>query len=323
MCASARMVVKRKGASAPRRRRRHPAALRPAIRARQHAGGKRRRRAPQPSALRQVLRAGRRGLQPVTTDLDVVIPTLNAARSLAPTLDSLGGDHGLRLSVTVCDGGSRDDTTAIARWAGANVLVTGPGRGRQLGEGAMAGSAPWLLFLHADTTLSTGWAAAVRQFMAMPTPKAGYFRLRFASTDPRARRLERLVAWRCRTFGLPYGDQGLLIERDFYRRHGRLSRLAFDGRRRLRAPHRPAQSSQPSTPRPSPRPSATNATAGCCAPCATSAALRSILPACRPASSGGCTDEALPRDLRPRPAVRTREAAAGQGDRTCRGDALL
>ena len=96
----------------------------------------------------------------MTTDIDVVIPTLNAARSLAPTLDSLGGDHGLRLAVTVCDGGSRDDTTTIARQAGATVLVSEPGRGRQLAEGAMAGRAPWLLFLHADTTLSTGWAAA-------------------------------------------------------------------------------------------------------------------------------------------------------------------
>ncbi|HEX2943246.1 MAG TPA: glycosyl transferase family 2, partial [Rhodopila sp.] len=31
---------------------------------------------------------------------------------------------------------------------------------------------------------------------------------------PQARRLERLVAWRCRVLGLPYGDQGLLIHRD-------------------------------------------------------------------------------------------------------------
>lgn len=156
----------------------------------------------------------------MTADIDVVIPTLNAARSLAPTLDSLEGDHGLHLSITVCDGGSRDDTTAIARQAGATVVVTEPGRGRQLADGAASGSAPWLLFLHADTILSAGWAAAARQFMAMPAPKAGYFRLRFASADPRARRLERLVAWRCRTFGLPYGDQGLLIERGFYHRIG-------------------------------------------------------------------------------------------------------
>ena len=151
----------------------------------------------------------------MTADLDVVIPTLNAARPLARTLDSLRGER-----VTVCDGGSRDDTTTIARQAGAIVMASEPGRGRQLAAGALAGSAPWLLFLHADTTLSTGWATAARQFMAMAPPKAGYFRLRFASADPRARRLERLVAWRCRTFGLPYGDQGLLIERAFYRQLG-------------------------------------------------------------------------------------------------------
>ena len=151
----------------------------------------------------------------MTTDIDVVIPTLNAARSLARTLDCLRGER-----VTVCDGGSCDDTTTIARQAGAMVMVTEPGRGRQLADGAMAGSAPWLLFLHADTTLSKGWATAARQFIATTPPKAGYFRLRLASADPRARRLERLVDWRCRTFGLPYGDQGLLIERAFYRQLG-------------------------------------------------------------------------------------------------------
>jgi rSAM/selenodomain-associated transferase 2 len=154
----------------------------------------------------------------VTTDIDVVIPTLNAARSLAMTLDSVRGDAGI--AVTVCDGGSRDDTTTIARHAGATVVVTQPGRGRQLARGAAAGSAAWLLFLHADTTLSPGWTTAARRFMADATSKAGYFRLRFASADRRARRIERLVAWRSRTLGLPYGDQGLLIARAFYRQLG-------------------------------------------------------------------------------------------------------
>lgn len=151
----------------------------------------------------------------MTADLDVVIPTLDAGRSLARTLESLSGER-----VTVCDGGSRDDTTTIARQAGAIVMVTEPGRGRQLAAGAVAGTAPWLLFLHADTALSPGWAAAAQRFMAKATDKAGYFRLRFDSADPRARRIERLVAWRSRALGLPYGDQGLLIARAFYRQIG-------------------------------------------------------------------------------------------------------
>jgi rSAM/selenodomain-associated transferase 2 len=160
----------------------------------------------------------------VTTTIDVVVPTLNAASDLARTIASLGGreDHDLVLRLTVCDGGSRDDTLAIARAAGAAVIVTAPGRGRQLAAGASTGSAPWLLFLHADTTLGAGWADAAKRFMTETTnaARAGYFRLRFDSRDPRARRVERLVAWRCRTLGLPYGDQGLLMARAFYRRLG-------------------------------------------------------------------------------------------------------
>jgi hypothetical protein len=102
------------------------------------------------------------------------------------------------------------------------VVTTAAGRGRQLAAGAAAGNAPWLLFLHADTTLGPGWAIAARGFMteAANAARAGYFRLQFDSRDPRARRVERLVAWRCRTFGLPYGDQGLLMTRAFYQRLG-------------------------------------------------------------------------------------------------------
>jgi rSAM/selenodomain-associated transferase 2 len=159
----------------------------------------------------------------VTTDIDVVIPTLNAAASLGRTITALkDGDHDLRLSVTVCDGGSRDDTTTIARRAGAVVVTADAGRGGQLAAGATGGNAPWLLFVHADTRLGPGWADAVRRFTgsAANAERAGYFRLRFDSADRRARGIERFVAWRCRTFGLPYGDQGLLMARAFYRRLG-------------------------------------------------------------------------------------------------------
>ena len=92
------------------------------------------------------------------------------------------------------------------------------GRGPQLAAGADAGSAPWILFLHADTVLGPGWNAVVRSFTSRKTNagKAGYFRLRFDTSAPQARRVERLAALRCRLLGLPYGDQGLLISRALY-----------------------------------------------------------------------------------------------------------
>ena len=55
-------------------------------------------------------------------------------------------------------------------------------------------------------------------FIAAPKAqsRAGYFDLALDDEAPAARRLERVVAWRCRALGLPYGDQGLLIARGLY-----------------------------------------------------------------------------------------------------------
>ena len=150
------------------------------------------------------------------TALDVVIPTLNAGATLAATLASLQAD--LSIAIAICDGGSSDDTAAIARQAGATVVTAPAGRGSQLAAGAAVGDASWILFLHADTVLTPGWTNAVRAFTSrhVNIGKAGYFHLRFRSADPRARRVERLAAWRSRRLGLPYGDQGLLIARALY-----------------------------------------------------------------------------------------------------------
>ncbi len=152
----------------------------------------------------------------MTPDIDVVIPTLNAGSTLAATLASLQGD--LPVAIAVCDGGSTDDTVAIARQAGATVVTAPAGRGGQMAAGAAVGDASWVLFLHADTVLTPGWTNAVKAFTSrhVNIGKAGYFRLRFDSADPRARRVERLAAWRSRRLGLPYGDQGLLIARALY-----------------------------------------------------------------------------------------------------------
>jgi hypothetical protein len=74
------------------------------------------------------------------------------------------------------------------------------------------------LFLHADCRLEPGWEEAVGAFLkpAGAAGRAGYFDFALDDAAPAARRLERIVAWRCRVLALPYGDQGLLIARSLY-----------------------------------------------------------------------------------------------------------
>ena len=149
--------------------------------------------------------------------ISVVILTLDAADELPRALAALAGSASIR-EIIVSDGGSRDGTVAIAHAAGARV-VTGPrGRGIQLIAGAAAATGEWLLFLHADCRLTPDWEKAAAEFIAQPgaSDRAGYFGFVLDDPDPGARRLERMVAWRCRVLGLPYGDQGLLIARSLY-----------------------------------------------------------------------------------------------------------
>ena len=145
--------------------------------------------------------------------ISVVIPTLNAAASLSDTLEALveGLDAGLVTELIVSDGGSTDDTTMLAEAWGANVIEGAASRGGQLRRGCAAARAPWLLILHADTRLAPGWTEAARAHLQIN--EAGYFRLRF---DPGGRWVAAWANRRAQWFGLPYGDQGLLVSRALY-----------------------------------------------------------------------------------------------------------
>jgi len=158
--------------------------------------------------------------------LSVIIPTLNAEPTLGPVLSALvpGAVEGLVKDVIIADGGSKDATAIMADTAGARLLETEPGRGRQLAAGAEAARGEWLLFLHADTVLEPGWIGETRDFIeqcqASGRQQAAYYRFALDDLDVRARILERIVALRCSVLALPYGDQGLLMSRMFYREIG-------------------------------------------------------------------------------------------------------
>jgi len=159
--------------------------------------------------------------------ISVVIPTLNAAPTLVHTLASLVPAlvHGVVQDAIVADGGSTDDTCAIADAAGTHLVQAPRGRGTQLDAGAALARGDWLLFLHADTVMEPGWAEEAEAFMervesGRRPPAAAYFRFALDDDGFMPRLVEGLVSLRCLLFALPYGDQGLLIPRALYNRLG-------------------------------------------------------------------------------------------------------
>jgi rSAM/selenodomain-associated transferase 2 len=166
--------------------------------------------------------------------ISVIIPTLNAEATLAGTLRALvpAAVAGLVREVIVVDGGSSDRTAAIVEHAGANLVQASPGRGHQLKTGAARARFAWLLFLHADTALGSGWEHEVSTFMRavdrreLPVAAAA-FRFTLDDKGVRPRLLEGLVALRCATLRVPYGDQGLLIPKRLYEEIGGYRPLAL------------------------------------------------------------------------------------------------
>lgn len=152
--------------------------------------------------------------------LSIVIPTLNPGAGLGPCLAGLieGLEVGLIREVVISDGGSQDATEQMAQEAGA-FWITGPAsRGGQLRRGAQAAGGAWLMFVHADTHLPPGWTQGVADHMARGGPAAFHLGFRAKGRAPRL-----VAGWanlRSRVFGLPYGDQALLVSRADYDRAG-------------------------------------------------------------------------------------------------------
>ncbi|PLS23584.1 TIGR04283 family arsenosugar biosynthesis glycosyltransferase [Neptunicoccus cionae] len=157
----------------------------------------------------------------MTAPITVIIPTLNSAHTLGPTLASLfdGVAAGLVHQVIFADGGSTDGTDHIAEETGVDFHPSAPGRGIQMAGAARTATTQWLLFLHSDTVLSEDWTSAVRSHVESRTG-AAYFRLRFDSSGPAATLVAAWANLRASLFGLPYGDQGLLLPASLYSKTG-------------------------------------------------------------------------------------------------------
>jgi len=146
--------------------------------------------------------------------LAVIIPALNEAATVGSALraarQSFPGS-----SLVVADGGSTDATRDLATAEGAQVITAPQGRGSQCRAGAaVTRNADWLLFLHADTTLPANAHALVTRFISEPRAQIATFRLSFDRGDL----LLRAFAWFTRIDSVftRFGDQGILIRREFY-----------------------------------------------------------------------------------------------------------
>ena len=87
--------------------------------------------------------------------VSVIVPTYNSEKVLGECLKSLSLQDVPPFEVIVSDGGSTDNTLAIARNFGAKVIEMAPNRSAQRNAGAERASGTYLLFIDSDMCLTT------------------------------------------------------------------------------------------------------------------------------------------------------------------------
>ena len=144
--------------------------------------------------------------------VSIVIPVYRDTEALVRTLGATDWSSAEVIVVATPE----DPTLAALRLARPDIvwLEAPRGRARQMNAGAAAARGDWLLFLHADSRLPSGWRDAIEQAHRGGSFVAGCYRFALDSASAFARVIEFGVWLRVGLLELPYGDQALFVRRE-------------------------------------------------------------------------------------------------------------
>ncbi len=150
--------------------------------------------------------------------VSIIIPTLNEADSIKPTLEAIKS-FGENVEIIIVDGASADETVSIAKSYKMRVLKSSRGRGTQMRAGAKEATGEILWFLHADTIAPPSAIEEIINALKDSNAVGGNFTIRFDGE----RRAARFLTWlypRLERIGLCYGDSAIFARREVYERIG-------------------------------------------------------------------------------------------------------
>lgn len=154
-------------------------------------------------------------------NLSIIIPTINEAERLPSLIEGFKDYRDSYWELVVADGGSTDNTVAVANALGAKVVESAAGRGTQMGRGVAVARGDWYLFLHADSAFEARHLAAlIKTLDDCAEPGWGWFKIRIEDEAPVFRIIETMMNWRSSTTHVATGDQGMFSHRAVFERGG-------------------------------------------------------------------------------------------------------
>ena len=155
----------------------------------------------------------------------IIIPTLNEAQTIKNCLTPLQTlRHNCELIVV--DGGSDDNTIALAKPLADKLIPSATGRALQMNNGAAHANGKVLIFLHADTSLPYAAAELISQAIT-DKRQWGRFDIRLKGSHPMLSVVAWFMNWRSRLTGVATGDQAIFITKSLFESVGRYPAIAL------------------------------------------------------------------------------------------------
>jgi rSAM/selenodomain-associated transferase 2 len=144
-----------------------------------------------------------------------IIPTLNEEQTIISCLQAVQAYHGEGCEVIIVDGGSDDNTLALAQPLVDKLVTSAKGRAVQMNAGAGNAQGDVLVFLHADTILPDDALTLISHSINTGF-QWGRFDVELSGNHPMLKMVAWFMNWRSRLTGIATGDQAIFINRQLF-----------------------------------------------------------------------------------------------------------
>jgi len=148
--------------------------------------------------------------------ISIIIPVLDEAELVEDALQALQVYRQVGHEIILVDGGSQDQSMALAKPFTDQLLQTDAGRALQMNAGAAQAKHDILLFLHIDTFLPDAADQLVLNALLPPKAKWG----RFSVLLENRRFIFRVIEWsinvRSALSGVATGDQAIFVKKEAF-----------------------------------------------------------------------------------------------------------
>ena len=146
--------------------------------------------------------------------VSIIIPVLNEENSIKELLQQLQAYRQQGHEVIVVDGGSHDNTRAVADSLSDKVISSEAGRALQMNNGATQSRHEILWFLHADTIIPENAIEQIQQ--ALNKSDWGRFNVKLSGSHILFRIIETMMNVRSCVSSIATGDQGIFVKRKIF-----------------------------------------------------------------------------------------------------------